>query len=388
MYLNPYYFYSLAFGLVLVLYNLGWASIYPVLAVELVSFLLITFLVSALLGYIVSTHRHLKYVQLPKDPRIGLMVILIYFVSLVDVIAARIPPPLFQSLLLITEDSKEFINNYGIPLVHPVLLCLTVLFCIYTFHLFLSQRRKRYLLYCGLLYLPLIIFFSRGTIAIGFISSLFIYFFHLKSLSWRTISGATVAVLGAAYVFGLSGNLRTGDDNFLLDVTGATPAFTESLIPKEYYWSYIYITSPMANFQLNARRSETVGIRDFGVALATSTVIPLFVGKYIIRALNPKIPQPRLITSALTTGTTYVVPYIFLDWLGPGLMFIYLMAFLGFFLKFFRPDNPFYVSGLALLNTVVLLSIFDNMVSFTGTVVPLIMAWALGGIYQNLRPRW
>jgi len=388
MYINPFYLYSLAFGSVLLLYNLRWASIYPDLSAEVVLFLLITGLIAGLIGFLFSSNRTLKYQSVPEDRKLPWIVGLIFVVLVLDIAYARTLPPLFQSIFQEAEDSKRFVENYGIPLVHAVLLCVDSLYCIYAYHLYLSSGKKRYLFWCAVLYIPLIIMFSRGTISVVFISSLFTYLWSLKKLSVPRLGFLVGVVLAVGFIFGWAGNLRTGNEDFLTYVAGATDEFKSSLVPKEYFGVFIYVTSPLANFQLNTDLNNVINTRDYGGSIALQTIVPSFLGKYLLRFADSRVPEPVLITSSLTTGTTFVIPYIFLGWLGPYLMFTYLMLFVAFFLRFLQPDNIFYVAGLGLVNSVVLLSIFDNMVAFTGTILPLLLTLVLGGLYNNFRLRW
>ena len=85
------------------------------------------------------------------------------------------------------------------------------------------------------------------------IGSAFLYFISQKKNIIRKLFVLVAFGITAIYMFGYLGNLRSsnGDPTYIPRASGATDKFLDSKIPKEFYWGYLYIASPVANLQNN-----------------------------------------------------------------------------------------------------------------------------------------
>jgi hypothetical protein len=192
------------------------------------------------------------------------------------------------------------------------------------------------------------------------------------------------------YLFGIAGNVRImhqegrteniTSSEIILKIGDAKSSFRESIIPKEYFWAYLYISSPLANLQQTISNSESVDFT-FGRLLSfiNFEILPDFVSKRISEFLEVKKMKINQITPALTAGTVYAGSYVYLNWLGLVLMFSFTMLASCSYIILLRRDNVFFITGISILNTLILFNIFSNMFYFSGAsfqlVYPLIFSF-------------
>jgi hypothetical protein len=179
------------------------------------------------------------------------------------------------------------------------------------------------------------------------------------------------------YLFGVAGNIRCShqygrtenitSSDIILGIGDAKDSFRESIIPKEFFWAYLYISSPLANLQ-NTMISD--GPADLTVSrllhFTNFEILPDFASKRIANFLEIERINIKQITPALTVGTVYARSYVYLDWLGLALMFSFTMLVSFSYIILLRRDNVFFITGISILNTVILFNIFSNMFYFSG----------------------
>lgn len=205
-------------------------------------------------------------------------------------------------------------------------------------------------------------------------SCLFVYLLSLKTVSPKVVTFLTILILGILFVFGIFGNLRitsgtTTSSEYMLKISEATPEFTESVIPKPYIWTYMYVSSPMANLQNTVILSNPY--QRSAKSFFIHELFPDFIAKRIGARLGIERSDVPRIANWLTVSTFYARPYAFMGWAGMWIMFS-LMCLVNVFYLFFIPTKSrYYVTGLAILNSIVLFNTFDNMYSVTGLVFQL-----------------
>ncbi|BAY12875.1 O-antigen polymerase [Calothrix sp. NIES-2098] len=374
---NPYFLYIISFAISITIYSFGWSEIYPPFSLSLLSFLGLTFVVSFILGFRLLKHKEEKLTNLPYDYKILYIIALIYFLSAIEVILYPDIP-----ILQVFQGIEAGNNEYGIPLLHPLIMSLSTFYAIYVFHVYLSHRKRKFLLYHLSLYLPIFIFFSRGTIVVILIAIAFVFLFT-NTLKIKNIVYILIAITILLYLFGWMGNIRVpGNEEFILIFGGASQSFKESLIPKEYFWSYLYISSPIANLQNNIDANIDGPINYEYFLFFVREIMPRFLSKYITQ----DYADQDLINPALTTGTMYAQAYSFLGWAGMIIIYIYMIFLIKVTLNLLRRvSGVFYVTGFSILNTMILLNVFDNMLVFSGTFLPLCYVFIFGYIYKLIQ---
>ena len=95
---------------------------------------------------------------------------------------------------------------------------------------------------------------------------LFLYLVKNRKVSLKIKGKILIGILLGLFLFGVAGNYRTvlkNDTSYFMKMMEATPAFSESIIPKEYSWGYIYISSPLATLQYTLSQIENKNSDDF-----------------------------------------------------------------------------------------------------------------------------
>jgi len=376
--LNPFFVYILGFSISLLVYQLGWSNLYPKISFQLLVFLLLTFLYSFFVGWHVYEKKIIVYHEVRRDkniPTIAAFIVLGCFLEFLYV--KHIP------LLSILSGKEYDYRTFGIKSFHVFWVTFSSFYSVYIFHVFLSTRKKKYIIiYFLMLAIPLLIF-NRGMFLLILSSSLFVYLFSTRKLHFKFIIVSVLLVLTLFYLFGLTGNLRVSHQNgrvenitssdTILAIGDAKSSFRESIIPKAYFWAYIYISSPLANLQKTIRGSDSVDLT-FGRVLSfiNSEILPDFASKRISRFLGIERVNIKQITPALTVGTVYARSFVYLNWLGLLLMFAF-TAFGSFlYIMLLRRNNVFCTTGIAILNTLILFNAFSNMFSFSGMSFQLV----------------
>src|SRR5690606_34493496 len=147
-----------------------------------------------------------------------------------------------------------------------------------------------------------------------------------------------ILALICLFLFGVIGNLRSGGD-YIYDQSKATKKFLTSSIPKEYYWAYLYVASPLANFQntVNKKKVEEYDFKGF----VFYENLPRIISKSLGETLDIKRRDLIRIVPWLTVGTTYGRSFSYLGWLGP--YFLFLSSLLTYILMLFLvPRNSNY----------------------------------------------
>jgi hypothetical protein len=200
-------------------------------------------------------------------------------------------------------------------------------------------------------------------------------------------------VLAILIGFGVLGNVRSSQaesttdlNDVILNIGEAKPDFVDSAIPKEYFWSYLYIASPLANLQLNVDERQP----DYSVSNALQYVNGElnfdFISKRIFAHYNITKPDNLLIAPFLTVGTVYSTSYSYLGWCGMSVTFLFLMAMTFLYLLIMKPQNPYFSTGLAILNTFLLFCIFDNMFAFSPLSFQLVYPIVMSLKFKKTKP--
>ena len=198
----------------------------------------------------------------------------------------------------------------------------------------------------------------------GLLTSLFIYLHYVDRVKIKNKIKLAISVIVGLFLFGVIGNLRSGGDYIYIQ-SQATEEFMESSIPKEFYWTYLYVASPLANFQNTVNKSHVEDYDFLGFIFYEN--LPQIISKNLGASLHLEQRDLVRIVPWLTVGTTYAKSFSYLGWFGPyllflGNLFIYLVVI--FFLV--PKKSNYHVTTIAVLSVIVLLNIFSNILVVTG----------------------
>jgi hypothetical protein len=364
---NPLYIYLIGFALSFLVYLLDWSALYPSISTSMIVFFSITFFCFGSLGLAIKYLKLIQrtYSQTNASLIIRGAVILLFFYCVEFIVEGDIP--LISKL---SGRAGVHYMEFGVPLLHGVLISFNSFLIAHSFSTYLSTKNNVLLRIYFFLYIPALLFLSRSILMIGLLSSVFIYIHYSEKL--RVKNQLKLLALGAIalYLFGVLGNLRSGGD-YIYEQSMATEEFMESPIPKEFYWTYLYVASPLANFQNTVNKTEKVD-KDF-VGFIFYENLPQIISKNLGKPLE--IVQRDLVRLIpwLTVGTTYAKSISYLGWLGPYLLFIFNLIIYLVMIMFLVPRRSnYHITTLSILSVIILLNIFANMLVVTGISFQLV----------------
>lgn len=365
---NPFYCYIFSFGLSLIIYSWEWSDIYPPLSISVTFFLLITFLSAFILGKRVQYK--LSYRSTPLDSRNGFITSVILSSYVLEFIHNK-GIPLFD--LLLGKDISYM--EFGIPTFHVLLHTLTNFYCVYIFYQYLSNRQHSLLIIFLLLISPNLLIVNRGATIMTLTACFIIYFIYIQKVNFKKILILFVCLSVFFYGFGYLGNVRSfnGDPMAFPTITKAKDHFIDSRIPKEFYWFYIYASSPFANFQ-NVTIVDSVHSYNFSSFIVWE-ILPDFISKRIIPIESDIEMRNRLdysVNPILTVGSVYYDAFIRMGWYGPILIFIFYSTLVYFYIMLLTKDNKYFIPALSILCVISIFNIFENMINFSGLSFQLI----------------
>ena len=178
-----------------------------------------------------------------------------------------------------------------------------------------------------------------------------------------------ISVLFVLFMFGIFGDIRSNseDSTYIARASGATDKFLESSVPKQFYWSYLYIASPVANLQNNINYTIIPGgnYKD----LVLNEFLPTFLTKFIMP------PQEKFfyqINPFLNVGTIYVYSFSYLKWKGLFLMFFYFIILINVYYYIIVKSDTYKVTGLAVLLNIIVFANFHNTIAYSVISLQLI----------------
>ncbi len=379
---NPFLVYVVSFGSVLGIYQLGWSEIFPRLSYDLLLFFGLTFLFALALARLV---RPLVDSTGAYEPGLltkyaGLFVIATFAIEIV--LAGGIP------LFLVIKGANFYDMESGATHLH--VFTLWSVYSTIRFADFLYSKRRFYLLEAALPVIFYALLVYRGPAMMTLASWVFIFIVKNNGLKLKHVATAAIAAVCVLYVNGRIGDMRSPGHETLTGLPSA--AFRDSGIPRTFFWTYLYTTVPIANLQLSVDKIQSGqgSVAEF----IGSEFVPDTFSKRIMPYINSRITsdqgnlmsrdmlysweQPR-VGHGMNISSIFGRSYGFFGWTGPAIMFSVLSLFIVVYLLVIS-RSPFRVPCLALLNTLVVFCLFNNML-VSAAIIPQLV-WPL------LLPPW
>lgn len=374
---NPFTIYSIAWIIVIVIYSFGWSNLYPKLSVEYIIFLTATIIISFILGIYTYNKKIFSFNLNAKTNYKGCrrIIFIIIFLFLIECLFAR-SIPILASL---SETKDVTYTEFGLPIIHVLVVNGISLCCLYSYYGYLNTDnkydKKNHLKNVLLSLIPFFLMFNRGATMICITGCVFLYLMKAKSLK-KVFTKLLIFAFSILFIFGWLGNLRSstdGSSNLILQVGQATESFKESPIPHEFFWSYIYISSPLANAQNIVNKNKNI-------QLDTNSLLKFFIYEQCPQIISKRLEtgisisqkKPNLIVDQLTVCSVYGKGYQYIGWGGPILMFIFMIIFTLFNILLIHKKSIYHTLCVAFLCALNLMNIFDNMFIFMG-VVPQVL---------------
>jgi oligosaccharide repeat unit polymerase len=381
--INPYYIYVLSFLAVLAAYLFGWSNLFPPLGGSLLVFLLCSILIALFMGKAFVKRKIIQFQNI--DYKNGLN--WVTYAILVGYFIEFLYFGNFPLLAIFTHSSLSY-TDFGIPTFHVFLVTFNSFFSIYLFQLLFSEteKKRKVILYFILTLIPSLLILNRGMLIIILMSCLFVYLIKYQAkITFRKIAGLAIIAVVSLYLFGMVGNMRVNhsyhtntsifDNSMFLQIGGATKDFKDSMIPKEFFWGYIYASSPLANLQETIDKYEMkkdISLSD-SFEFTMTQILPDFISKRIVKAYDIKIPDAVQIAPELNVSTAFAQPFLILGWVGISVftIFCFLFSFV-YILLLKRMNSEYFVVGVAIINSIFVFNTFNNMFAFTGLSFQLV----------------
>lgn len=377
---NPFYLYCITVLIILILYSFNWSNIYPKLSIYTYIFLISTVLISFFVGRVIDKKLDngcLKITNAKLNLKNSTLIVVVGFI--VEFIYAGCIP-LVEILIL--KSDFNYLTYTGIPTVHVLLVTFNSFIAIYAFNRYLIDKERQTLCLFLVNLLPSILIFNRGMLTMILISCVSTYVLTVMNGFINKKNLLILSILGLIflYCFGIFGNIRSNreyyigsnvtNSQYIMMVGDASSTFRESIVPKPFFWGYIYITSPLANLENTIQNNDgNLNISGDNVNnLLFNSLLPDFISNDF--NIEPK--EPSLITHALTVCTMFVQPYLSLGWFGMIIMFLYWLFIMIAYRLIVPSNSNFYIVGLSILNTITMFNLFDNMIVFAGLSFQLV----------------
>ncbi|PIA86235.1 hypothetical protein [Streptococcus parauberis] len=386
--LNPFYWYTIIWGIVYFLYNLGWSGLNTPLHPKLSIFLIITILTSLALGF--SLRKKFVYRGLEKKVvRNSSLTVFVVLASFLEFLYAKQIP-----LISISLGLNSYGEFQGIPILHSFIVNTVIFYSCYLYYLYLETKQKKLLIETILLISMLLLMFHKGTTII----CLFIVINlsiakkrqQITKYQFEKILLIIIFAIFSIYFNGILSNVRSGhawNDNSLIMIVGDLKTNWPNFLPKEFAWTYIYITSSLAN--LNS--TFIFYLSKFSLSRLVITIFPIFISKRIFPSMIVN-PQTEFIlrnvvlnsvtgfSESTVTGGRYGIWFFFI-------FLIILLLFLTFYIKKFlyNISTPLY----AILSMQVVFLFFYNTISTSATsfLILYIIFFPLQYVYR-ISLRW
>ncbi|ABK14751.1 putative transmembrane protein [Methanothrix thermoacetophila PT] len=368
---NPFIAYVYVNLIVFILYQLRWSNLLPKLSTELVYFIFFTVYIMLFIGLL-----SIKLAIIPKYKPINMthnpfkVIISIIILIIIEFIHNNGVP-----LLLLINGIKYNYMSFGIKTLHVFILTFISFYAVYLFHLFVSQKNKKILLYVIILCFYPILIINRGALLIILTSIIFIFLMNIRGLKLEHFIYIVLFLILVAYGFGLLGDLRHGNENYFISISHPSKEFFDSHIPKEFLWAYMYVVSPLGNLQTTINDVE---ISYSEIEFILRCLVPDFISKHFDFNKTPLIQ----IAPELNVATMYGAAYASMGWLGMIFIFIYMILIVLLYLIFLPRNTPYTISGIALLTTLIAYTFFTNMLVFTGMIAQLAYPILFGYLFR------
>ncbi len=382
--INPFFAYLFSFIVSILIYSLGWSELYPSLSSALLIFLFLTFTIHFISGKRIQKNDLIQFKLLEDNHRAPILITSFVYLLWVLEFFYEGGIPLVKIILRQPYNYRLF----GIPSLHVLVVTFSSFYTVYLFQLFLSHKSKRILILYILNLSAALLIYSRAMLFFNLVSSLFVYFVFLKNIPIRKITFVFIALIPLFFVFGFLGSLRVSreakqpynNENFM-EIGKATTQFKQSIIPKEYFWTYIYISSPLANLQQNINEYplEPFSIQNLGKMFITE-ILPDFLSKRINRKFSLDQYMDKRIPGPFNVSTVYSRSYSYSGWVGLIFMALVIIFLPLLFIRLLPPSSDFFLSGWVILCTMYFFFAYDNNLRFTGLsfqlAYPLLLHWA------------
>ncbi|MFD0764652.1 hypothetical protein ACFQZI_07285 [Mucilaginibacter lutimaris] len=385
--------FALIWAVAVVFYFFGWSDLFPNLSAGLTLFLCVAIIFSVAAA--VVTNRHSIFAYRPAETSgldIGIYLLAIDLFSwLLSFAYSGVP------ILKVLRGSDIDYRDFGMPTVIVFTMSFNSFLCLYFFHRYLTNKKRINLVYIAVCIGCFIAIFSRGLIAMTAMSMFFLWLSSKKNtLRPGFIAGSAATFLLVLYLFGVVGNIRmntliasqTGraaesySSKAILLVGSASQKFKDSFVPDEYFWGYLYISSPLSNLEHNVEQeAPAVNLPDV-ISYGVNEFTWDFLSKRYNTITGQEQKKPVLLVQELTVSTIFAESYRYAGWAGMIFMLVFLLLLPFVYLGLLGYDKDVVPLGVAVLTNIYFFSFFDNMLVYSGLGLQLLYPFLLKFVHR------
>ena len=357
--LNPFFWFTLIWIVVLSVHGLSISRTYPQASLPMIVFFVIVLLLSVVLGvvYHLVFLKKLNYSPVLNSRPSYAFIIFSFVVLLAEILYSK-QVPLLGALRGQSNAYREF-GIGGITFLNTTFVFFISI--ISSVKLIYGDKKNRWgnLLVFALCLLRFVAIYSRGSLAFCLII-LVLVFASKHKIGFFTILLLVVLAIVAMRVFNALGNIRMGspwnDSSIILKLARVNSQYYPA---KDYIWTLIYIDSPIGNLLYNEANVPV----DYNFAGLVSQLIPDFLSKRIFPNYDSSL---YLAIPGLTVSSMFAGSYKYFGYLGMSLAYIEFVAFIFITSLIVRKNNKYLIGASTALSFIAIMSFFDNMVVYSG----------------------
>ncbi len=348
--INPFFWYSVIWFAVLILYNLNYSTLYEPLDTGLLIFLALTIFFALIIGTIFQFYlKKLKFVSIKyKTKYCSTFLITLLFV--IEFIYCGYIP-LFN---------PGNYHDFGIPTLHVFNITYAIYVYVYLNVLYFTFKEKKHLLQILLLVFLFLLIYSRGLLVFLLFMSLLL-FIATHKVHLKIIIISLLLVIFSLFVFGCMGNIRSGSDwndsSYILNIAKINQK--NFPLPSQFSWAYIYLISPLGNLNHEVLHATA----DNSLYGLFSQIIFDFISK---RIFDYKLITISSIQPLLTVKTCYSPMFLSFGYMGMIIAFISMILFFTIVFIFCHKNGVSLVIILLVISSLFALTFFDNMFAYSG----------------------
>ena len=171
------------------------------------------------------------------------------------------------------------------------------------------------------------------------------------------------------YGFGVVGNMRYGNkwawnDSSMISILGKMNQKYPSFLPKEFFWSYVYIVSPLSNLNenvINIRYGDNVYyfIMEFIPEIIRNNLFSSYVKQSVL-----------LPVTSLNASTSYVRVYNYFGYIGLYIMyFVQMLICLFTLILTYKNQRKYFNVVCNIVTYFLIFSFFENTIVYSTTAL-------------------
>lgn len=376
---DPYLVYVGSFSLVVILYHFDWSYLYPQLPFAVYLLLIGSFACAAIF------RGRVKYdIVTSDDGDLDAVKVHLHFFILAVLIAANIlyvgGVPLFQSFYLTEYRAKEVDL---MPMGFPLLVGYAHYIGVRLYMRFLELKKNYIFLQSMLLAIPPLLFVQRGLAFSQISTYIILHLYQTKSISVKKIIVFLIVAFLLILGFSELGFIRDSGGRYYRSITDmgeANENFYALYLPEAVFYIWLYLTSPLANLATNMITNVTqyqISLISFYDFLASEILLDVVSKRlFDLDQIELNYHDFRIIET-LNVGTIYTRSYSYLGPAGVILIMVYLFSLAKIYQFMIKKLGGHSIRniyiGNAMLSNLMLMEVFDNMLSNSARMFPLVL---------------